>query len=62
MSSEQDKKKDKSTRLLGLILILFGLFLASITIGMENKIFQFLLGFFIIPFLFVTGFIYVMED
>jgi ABC-type polysaccharide/polyol phosphate export permease len=62
MSSEQGKKKDKSGRLLGLFLILLGLFLASITIGMENKIFQFLLGIFIIPFLFVTGIIYVMED
>ncbi len=62
MSSEKGKKKDKSGRLLGLFLILLGLFLASITIGMENKIFQFLLGIFIIPFLFVTGIIYVMED
>jgi hypothetical protein len=55
-------KKDKSGRLLGLFLILLGFFFASIAIGMENEILQFILVFFIIPFLFVTGFIYVMED
>lgn len=62
MSSEKGKNKDKSGRLLGLFLILFSLILASITVGMDNKFFQFLFGFIIIPFLLVIGIIYVMED
>jgi hypothetical protein len=68
MISEEEKQKrrieneKKGGRIFGLALILVAFLIAFSVPDMENGALQFILGFFIIPALLITGFIYVIDN